>query len=224
MNVVKSIIQILFVFHDFCLVVPSSVKRVMLRSSTMIVDLSIFLFNSVNFCFMYLFLESKLPCHVWELWPCLVLYIHIYPPHWPHLWHAKVPRLGIVPFSLAFSGLSTMCLNLFSSYLSYSRFAKLLESVHLCLLPNWGIIWPLMILNFFFRPSLSFFSFWESSYTYIRHSNLIPQLPEAQLIFPQSFSLFFKVDYYYCSIFKFRDPEEGTIKFIMADLWRVTVN
>ena len=40
------------IFHDFCLAVSLAIKRVVFSSSTMIVDLSIFLFNSVDFCNM----------------------------------------------------------------------------------------------------------------------------------------------------------------------------
>lgn len=122
--------------------------------------------------------------------------------------HFPQIAFSMFPLSLAFSGLSNdanrsifiifillgVCWTSWTCQLIMS-FTKLGD--HLAIISS----------NIFFCPILSFFSFWKSNYTYTRHFDLIPQVPEAQLNFFQSFSLFFKLDNYYCSIFKFREPE-----------------
>lgn len=47
------IVELCQIFANFCLIVLASVEREVLNSSTTIEDLSIFLFSSISFCFIY---------------------------------------------------------------------------------------------------------------------------------------------------------------------------
>lgn len=105
------------------------------------------------------------------------------------------------------SSLTMICLGIFSSYSSGLEFAELLEPVNLCLLPNWGNIWPSFFQNFF-----------SISPTHILNTLILSHRSLRFCLFFKSFSLFLRLDNYYCFTFKFMEPE--SIRMIkLHSLW-----
>lgn len=138
--------------------------------------------------------------------------------------HFPQVAFHIFPLSLVFSSLTRRYLGLFSSYLPWLGFAELLEPVDLHLSPNWGIIRPLFPQIVFPAP---FFLLLLGVHLYIYQ--MFWYHPTGSWGSVYFFNVLLSSSHWIIIIVLFSSSQNlrtwgNIIKFIMADLWRVTVN